>query len=223
MSRKLGRRAIASAGMVGRAVPRAAALGGIIWVVVLGVSATPAFAMSAATAPCNSSFNPYDYTQAAVRACGLPTFSLSSVTPLADGGSSYHYDIYGSQASVLVPPAGFNPLTATSAQLNEYGFPPRPTDPSALQQWQAEFRNYSGAANPPPFLAGSNITTQTGPVLGSDPITAGTTTSSNWSGYVILGSSGTFTHAETTFVEPDKTYPTVCATHAEVTWAGIGG
>lgn len=40
-------------------------------------------------------------------------------------------------ASVPVPqpPAGFNPLTATAAQLAAYGFPPRPSNAAALALW----------------------------------------------------------------------------------------
>jgi len=36
---------------------------------------------------------------------------------------------------LLSPPAGFNPLTATNQQLKEYGFPARPSDLTALQEW----------------------------------------------------------------------------------------
>jgi hypothetical protein len=33
------------------------------------------------------------------------------------------------------PPIGFNPVTASDAALKEYGFPARPSDPTALQEW----------------------------------------------------------------------------------------
>jgi hypothetical protein len=161
-------------------------------------------------ADCSSSFDPYAYTQSAVASCGYATFPLASVTPMAGGGSQYSYDINGADAYVYVPPAGFSPTTATDAQLAEYGFPPRPTDPTALQQWQEEFSNWTGAATPPPFLTESNGT-------------SGDRTSGTWSGYMIQGTLNTFTQAETTFIEPDKSYPSSCSTYGEVTWAGLGG
>jgi hypothetical protein len=37
------------------------------------------------------------------------------------------------------PPAGFNPLTASDAELDEYGFPPRPNHdlgPEAQKRWE---------------------------------------------------------------------------------------
>ena len=34
------------------------------------------------------------------------------------------------------PPSGFNPLTATPAELQMYGFPPKPTDEDALLAWE---------------------------------------------------------------------------------------
>jgi hypothetical protein len=33
------------------------------------------------------------------------------------------------------PPVSFNPLTASAAELSEYGFPARPSDPTELQEW----------------------------------------------------------------------------------------
>lgn len=34
------------------------------------------------------------------------------------------------------PPANFNPLKATSQELEKYGFPKKPTDVKALQEWE---------------------------------------------------------------------------------------
>ena len=35
------------------------------------------------------------------------------------------------------PPPGFEPLTADPTELWRHGFPPRPSDPAALQRWKA--------------------------------------------------------------------------------------
>lgn len=64
----------------------------------------------------------------------------------------YTYDDDGTQYRYYVPPPGLNPLTATDAQLDEYGLPPRPTDITAAAAWQTEMSNYHPGPSPP-FLA----------------------------------------------------------------------
>jgi hypothetical protein len=74
------------------------------------------------------------------------------VNPLPGGGQAYIYR-EGKHGVVtnLIPPKTFKPLRATSAQLNEYGFPTRPTDPHALAVWQQQMSGWKGAAAPEPF------------------------------------------------------------------------
>jgi hypothetical protein len=172
-------------------------------------AASPRLATTAAVpGDCNSSFDPYAYTQAAVNACGYTTFSRNAVNALAGGGSSYDYSVNGSNVRFYVPPAGFDPSTATAAQLNEYAFPPRPTDPAALAQWQTEMSNWKGAASPPPFLTETHAQ-------------ADSVNMYYWAGYALDGNSIVFTHAEAWYLEP--TFGSShCSSDAEVTWAGIG-
>src|SRR5215467_13091102 len=78
---------------------------------------------SAAPAPpCGSSFDPFRYPRVAAEACGYQTFARAAVRALPGGGSSYDYRVHGFLVSFLVPPPGFDPATATGAQLGEYGF-----------------------------------------------------------------------------------------------------
>jgi hypothetical protein len=158
---------------------------------------------------CGSSFNPYAYPRAAVSACGYQTFSRVATHALPGGGSSYDYLVHGLRVSFYVPPKGFNPSTATSAQLNEYGFPPRPAALTAAAKWDSQMHTWKGAVTPPPFLAETHAS-------------ADSVTSTNWSGYAVTGSAGTYTHAEAWYIEPTY-YGSVCSTNAEVTWAGLGG
>lgn len=53
------------------------------------------------------------------------------------------------------PPTGFNPLTATNAELQQYGFPSRPTSPGALATWTAmmEHAKTYVPPNPTPGVA----------------------------------------------------------------------
>ena len=43
----------------------------------------------------------------------------------------------------VVPPANFDPASASDSELSVYGFPPRPTDPAALAKWNALARNWN--------------------------------------------------------------------------------
>jgi hypothetical protein len=158
---------------------------------------------------CNSSFDPYAYTQAAVAACGYKTFPRTAVKALAGGGSGYDFDVNGHTVEFLVPPAGFQPATATNAQLNEYGLPPRPTASTPLARWHTEMRNFKPASPPPAFLAESHAH-------------AANNYSTNWSGYAVVGGDGAFNHAEIWYTEPTF-FSSSCSTNADVTWAGIGG
>jgi hypothetical protein len=184
---------------------------------VIGLTVTAGHAGAASAAPrattldCNSSFDPYAYTQAQVSACGYQTFAQTSVTAMVGGGSSYQYTVNGVTVAFLVPPANFHPATATAAQLDEYGFPAKPaaSDTSDLTTWTKQMTGWKGAVTPPPFLAVSNTT-------------ANTVYTQNWSGYAVTGGQGTYTHAEAWYVEPSFG-GSVCSTNAEVTWAGIGG
>ena len=113
----------------------------------------------------------------------------AQVPPPAATSSTLPAGIVVNQA----PPAGFNPLTATDAQLSAYGYPPRPVNsPDALRRWSSMVSADKERINPilqstnrrhgPMIKApgGTPITTQ-----GQQNATANTTpsTSTNWSGF----------------------------------------
>jgi hypothetical protein len=160
--------------------------------------------------PCNSSFDPYAYSRAAVAACGYTTFRLSALKGLAGGGRGYVYDENGTEAEIMVAPRGFDPMTATASQLAEYGFPSRPSGPAGRASWNAEMGHAHPAAAPP-FLAETHARSSY-----TDQY------SLNWSGYAAGGSDGKFTEAEAYYYEPSY-YPDSCSSSSAVDWAGIGG
>src|SRR5215831_7067393 len=153
-----------------RAIRGLLALAGVVLMLPLAASQVEASGLIA-TRPsdCRAAFNPYLYTQAAAGACA-PTYATTGRTALAGGGTAQHYTLVGMAVSILMPPAGFRPETAAAAQLDELGFPPRPTNPSDLRQWRKGMSAWTGAAPAPGFLATS-------------PATADSVTSLNWSGY----------------------------------------
>ena len=135
-------------------------------------SVSKAQASSTASGPsCDSSFNPYSYTQAQVQACGYATSPMLAAPNLAGGGSAVEYKINGMTVTDLIPPPGFRPETASAAQLDEYGFPARPTKPAQLATWKTEMAGWKGTAPPTSFLA------ETHSHVASD-----TATSGNWAG-----------------------------------------
>lgn len=176
---------------------------------VTGISGSAMAAAPASGLNCDSSFNPYDYSQAQVSACGYKTFARSDIAALPGGGYRYDYSMNGTKVQILVPPKGFNPSAASAAQLNEYGFPARPARAAATAQWQEQMGTWKGTVAPPPFLAESHTR-------------ADNVYFTNWSGYLLTGNHSDFTQAEAWYAEP--TFGgSVCASNEEVTWAGIGG
>ena len=83
------------------------------------------------------------------------------------------------------PRHGFDPLTASPRDLEEAGFPPRPTDPTLLARYKRFFNRTKGKFHPiePTFRVDPTLSTHTqkGSTMG-----AGTETSNNWSGGVCL-------------------------------------
>ena len=108
----------------------------------------------------------------------------------------------------MAPDHGFNPLTATEAQVHAHDFPPRPTNPAMLSVWQGYVATYlAGKAR----IASS--CDENPSVLHTD-VTAG---ANFWSGNV--AHNATYTDIETEFVVPTCTKP---AGAQLATWIGIG-
>jgi hypothetical protein len=170
-----------------------------------GTMAAAAAPLATPPANCQGSFNPYSYTRAALSACSIPTYP-ESTSSLSGGGALYSYTgPNGLYSQTIMPPAGFDPTTATAAQLAEYAYPPRPADPQGMALWD-EIVSIP-RTTPEPFM----------PVMSGF---SAALTNSHWSGYLTAG--GGFTYAEDGYVEP--TYNnTVCPNSASVTWAGLGG
>ena len=121
------------------------------------------------------------------------------------------------------PRHGFDPLTASPRDLEEAGFPPRPTDPALLARYKRFFNRTKGKFHPiePTFRVDPTLSTHTqkGSTMGAGP-----ETSDNWSGGVVYAPSGqSFTWVQGDWVVPNV-YPTVqnqweyCAS-----WVGLDG
>jgi hypothetical protein len=104
------------------------------------------------------------------------------------------------------PPAGFDPLTASELELEQYGFPPRP--PQSDRAHYASWKRAATATRFTPQLTPTNIyngparivkigpgvrTANQGPVFSAN--------SQNWSGFVLDGANGTFTKNGSEIIE----------------------
>jgi hypothetical protein len=154
---------------------------------------------------CAASLDPYAYTAAALTACGYTVFPRTGQTALPGGGYAV---AYADGSAQLVPPAGFRPLTATPAQLAEYGLPTQPIDDlGAAAAWQGEMSSFHPAA-PPAFDV-------------EDPYaTVGTSPTRTFVGYYLGGRADFATHAEMWYQEPTA-HSSGCRGNDEAVWPGL--
>jgi hypothetical protein len=121
------------------------------------------------------------------------------------------------------PPAGFDPLTASAADLEKFGHPPRPTDPKLLARYQSIFGRVQGKFQyvVPTFRVDPTKSTHTNRRSTTD---AGTETSGNWSGGVIYAPSGqSFKWVQGDWVVPNVYAPTQNTWYYCVNWIGLDG
>jgi hypothetical protein len=164
---------------------------------------------------CKVGANLYSYPASVARACGDSVFPLDHVQTRADGGHDYIYFVNRNMVVIPMPPANFNPSTATPAQLSYYGYPPRPTNPTQLPAWQAEVTKMQVTSSLP-FLIETPLTAP-----GAIRITVDAASQSlNWGGYVDTGN--TFTEAYIDYYEAGQA-ATSCTGDQVVLWTGIGG
>jgi hypothetical protein len=129
----------------------------------------------------------------------------------------------GNTMKVAVPPASFDPHTATDAQLRMYGFPPRPESGPARTRWDALYPNHKIDYVLPEMCSDPHVThrpaPRTQPALAPTPLT-----SENWSGGMAVNppDEPPFTSAFVRWQEPS--FNAGCPTASGYTiWSGIGG
>ena len=94
------------------------------------------------------------------------------------------------------PPAGFNPLTATNQELQKYGFPTRPIDSTALNQWEYVMSRAKYYGKPIQTPSNTNSFGLQNPI----------TYNALWAGYVTTGAdnnSATYTQSSGYWTQPD--------------------
>lgn len=147
------------------------------------------------------------------------------LTNLNDGGTRTTITLSsGEVIQYSVPPAGFNPTSASASQLQEYSFPARPSGGEALILWLK--------AMSMPLLDESAhmslVLTPLSQVANGEPGnqasgTQNTYTNMNWGGFDAKGSSTTYSGAQGYFNVPAVTNTTACSVPYFSIWSGIGG
>jgi hypothetical protein len=120
----------------------------------------------------------------------------------------------------IPPPVGFDPLRADDTTLIRHGFPLRPADPQALKRWTAAVSQPMNYIDPDFLLMPHMVH---GPRRRGE--TAGTETSTNWSGAVVYAPAGsTFKWVEGNWNVPDPFPAAADGTwYYSASWIGIDG
>lgn len=135
---------------------------------------------------------------------------VSAETPGA--GLVRRFVLDGTVVRETVPPARWNPLTASDVQLARFGLPPRPRTESGIAGWSATVRREARTSRTTSGMCVSDVSAAAVP----------TAATQNWSGYLNLGEKGEFWDASAAFVQPHFTAG--CAgPSAHALFAGLGG
>ncbi len=161
-----------------------------------------------------------------------------TTTLLSGGGSATSYASSGGvTVEFPTPPAGFQPVYASAAELERYGFPPRPSDPETKAEWEGDMAAYQGTEGSEQETC--NTASESLPVASSvveegqeereSGEEAGGTASqdygsANWAGFATYEPQRT---NDWVAVQGDFSQPSAlsdsCSASQVVSWIGLGG
>jgi hypothetical protein len=178
-----------------------------------GASAASSPGSGHASSACLKPFDPYKKPILFLRACGDTILWLKKVTTLADGGKAYNYGAYTRD----IPSANFDILTATDAELAEYGIPTRA---QLGRQWRHVMQRNLRVLPATPYLVQGPSSMQLRPIgsQSGDCELPGCTY--NWVGHYVTGH--TYDEVSTDWTEPSFV-GAGCTGDAYAEWAGLGG
>ena len=128
-----------------------------------------------------------------------------------------------------MPPKEFEPLAANAEELEEYGFPARPSEPEALSEWEEDMAAYSSVPGEPEEMCRADEMTEvlepeSSEAKGEAAEGAQEWSTSNWAGFLAteLGDPNYYVGIQGDYVQPN-THPDLCSGSQEVSWIGLGG
>ena len=135
----------------------------------------------------------------------------------AHGGTKYTFQLAGHEGYEIVPPKGFDPLSAGNSELQEMNLPTRPASGSALTSWLKSMASYKGVSTPALCQSAPVTRIQTAPTGATAAHTSGT----SWAGYI--DTSKTYDQVVSHWTQ-NYSHTCGCAGPTdEVTWVGLGG
>jgi len=140
-----------------------------------------------------------------IGADGAPVIGPITTSRSATLGRRHSCSLRGTTLTEISPPEGWSPLSASSAELETYRFPPRPTEPAELNKWRLTFAHYRSS----PTLA--MCETRRRNIFEN---------SSNWAGALNTGSG--FTTESVAWTQPGFQESCPSASAYSI-WSGIGG
>jgi hypothetical protein len=162
---------------------------------------------------------PESFSDEALAQAPLAQTQVNSVG--VGGGKVYTYKVGETTFSIPHPPSGFKPTSASNKTLEEYGYPPRPSDPAALPVWEKMMGGYKSSAPPTACLG------PTPPVAGQGPVYHGKTSPNvNWSGFETAagGNPSQWVGVTGRFTQTNGTARESCKSNAIISsWTGLGG
>lgn len=141
------------------------------------------------------------------------TLSPTSTTQMSDGGNIFNFKSTNIDVQFPVPPSGFNPLTATDTELDEYGFPTRPTDSERLSVWTDVMKHYKRTLQP-----------ETIQLLNRNQTEVAKSTDQPWAGYTsseVNNSPWVSVWGE--YIQPEENTSTQHHSSDVDAWVGLGG
>jgi len=108
-------------------------------------------------------------------------------------------------------------LTATAFQLQEYGFPPKPSGGAALKSWETTMASYKSTPIPDISAVMGKFTPA---FTSSGAINAAY--NSHWAGWLADSNYQEFVAAQSDYTQPTAE-STACSPTGESTWTGLGG
>jgi len=163
---------------------------------------------------------------------------LALVAPLASVAELQSNEIptnIPGTTTIAAPPQGFDPLTASDADLASYGFPPRPdqqSSPKVYTSWAKAME--ASKTRLMPNLEQTNIfhgPAKLGKATEGSAKKNGTATSYNWSGYMQFTGASSYGSSSVYYIVADSVVPVArqafgvanCTWDYASTWAGIDG
>lgn len=191
-----------------------------------GCIAAPGASAGASSLDVPPGLNLATATDAQLYAAGLSAV-YAVVTPLPDGGSLYSYPVAGHVEQAAYPPAGFNPITAAPALLDEYNLIQRPAYGPALDQWIALYSRVTFKQPPARIVAARNSNSTDVATPGGVCTTAYGATpyvgTGIWTGFANYHNVQPYTDAGVAWNEPPTDINSACGPEMLSIWAGIGG